>query len=440
MVGCAGGGEPAANGGGGGGGGGGGTGRVGSTVNLLGQNGVVPPGLVDVYLLPGQGRNPGDKTVSISLVRLLNGTASGDFSDNQSPIIMPMDLFNVQSVPINAGVQGPQAVSVNLTDLQFGLDWISREDDFGNQTRFNADGTGGAIRGSTINILGSLGVTAFPGRISALQLNMNGSMVDETVNGSGTVTRLDFNENTFTNANINPSTGKINSFLSDYMEFDISAVAGKPTLMSPSVAGLPAQRVFISGDSYALSVKDPVNVNGSAGVFEVLTKFGTFEGFFRAASPTTQLKTYELKQADPSQVPALRLITALKGIYRDFTEVISNASNFEFITFPKTGDGTKQEIAIVSRTGSTISNMWFGTADFLTKKFRVYPIKNVQPASTANEVTGTLSGFANASNSLINTGGANWWQSVRYGNYSFDTAPAGVPADKRSGSFLVFRS
>lgn len=284
-------------------------------------------------------------------------------------------------------------------------------------------------------------ITAFKGRNTAVQLKLHDAMIDETING-GVVTNLDFNPATFVAENTNPETGKVTGHLSDYICFDISSVPNKPTLASPSVAGQPAQRVFMSGDSYALSVKDPLGVNGSAGVFEVLTKFGTFEGIFRPEeSAVTRIKSYELKQADPSQVPALRLITALKGIYRDLGQVVSNLKGFEFITLPKTGDGPKQEIAIVQRNATgTITMMWFGTADFSTKTFRVYPIRNVQPASVAGELTGTFTGFANSSGTAVPSAGTDWWQAVREGTYKFNGTPAGIPAANRTGRYLVFRA
>jgi hypothetical protein len=432
LVGCAGGGAPAPAGGGGGGGGGGGAG--GSRVNLNGASGTIPPGLLDVYLLPGQSRAPGSKTVDIDVMRFLAGSTQAEDA-LAGPIRLKLDAFNVQSRAINTDngqSLGSRPSSITFDSLEMSFQQMFREDDGGNQVSF---------AGQSLAFPGNFQVTTFPGRVTAVQLFMNDAMVDETTNAGGNVTGLNFNEAAFIAANTNPETGKITGFLSDYVAFDLSAIppSARPTMLSDGGAGRPASFVYLSGDSYALSEKDPKGVNGSNGVFEVLTKFGTFEGFFRPMDATTQRKTYELKQADPSVVPDLRLITALKGIYRDSSEVLANLGTFEFITLPKSTDGPRQEIAVFTRTGTSITAMWFGTADFATKTFRVYPIRNVQPASTVGELRGTFSNFLDKNGAVVNTGAANWWRAVRSGTYTFNAGATGIPAGNVTGRFLVFR-
>jgi hypothetical protein len=433
LVGCAGGGEPAAGGGGGGGGGGGIT--PGSRVNLNGASGTIPPGLIDVYLLPGQSRVPGSKVVDVDVMRFLSGQYQAE-NALAGVLRLKLDAFTVQSREINTDdgqSLGNRPASITFSELRMEFQQRFRENDSGTLVGFG---------GQIMEFPDTFQVTTFPGRVTAVQLFMNDAMMEETTNASGFVTGLNFNESAFVAANTNPETGKITGFLSDYVAFDISGLpaAARPTMLSEGGAGRPASRIFMSGDSFALSEKDPKGVNGSAGVFEVLTKFGTFEGFFRpVASGQIPLKTYELKQADPSVVPDLRLITALKGIYRDHSEVLTGMTDFEFITFPKSTDASKQDIAIVQRAGTNITNMWFGTADYATRSFRVYPIRNVQPASTANELRGTFSNFRDKNGQLVAAGGADWWQSVRTGTYTFNVGTTGIPATNTSGRFLVFR-
>lgn len=427
LAGCAGGGDGVVNGGGGGGGGG----RDVSTVNLVASS-TIPPGLIDMYILPGQGRAPGSKTATIHTTDFFNDSgATTRFSGQLPPdTLIVLDQFNVYNRPISENNGAPQITyppSVLFDSLDIEFKEMTEEDDFGgittSPTEFDKISHGFLL-------------TTLRGRVSALQLKMHDAMF---VNSAGPGT-LDFDVNRFIFENTNPETGKITSFFSDLVDFDISAVPNKPKLESPSVAGQDAFHVYLGGDFYALSQKNAKGVAGSAGEFEILTKFGTFEGFFRPQDSTTLLKTYELKQADPSQIPPLRLITALKGKYRSVNEVTSNLKDFEFITFPKTGDGAKQEITVLQRTGGTITNMWFGTADYSTKTFRVYPIKNLQPASTAGELRGNLVGFADTNGNAVASSGANWWQNVREGTFAFTGAPAGIPAANRTGRFLVFRA
>lgn len=433
LVGCAGGGEPAAPGGGGGGGGGGGI-TPGSRVNLSGASGTIPPGLIDVYLLPGQSRVPGSKVVDLDVMRFIGGTRQAE-EPLAGVIRLKLDAFNVQSRAINTDdgqSLGNRPSSITFTDLRMDFQQRFRENDAGTLVAFGSQ---------FMEYTDDFQITTFPGRVTAVQLFMNDAMMEETTNAGGFVTGLNFNESAFVAANTNPETGKITGFLSDYVAFDISGLpaAARPTMLSEGGAGRPASMLFMSGDSFALGEKDPRGVNGSQGVFEVLTKFGTFEGFFRPIDATTQRKTYELKQADPSVVPDLRLITALKGIYREYSEVLAQMTDFEFITFPKSTDGSRQDIAIVQRAGNNITNMWFGTADYATRTFRVYPVRNVQPASTANELRGSFSNFRDKNGQLVAPSGANWWQSVRTGTYTFNVGTAGIPATNASGRFLVFR-
>ncbi len=441
LAGCAGDGAPAAGGGGGGGGGGGAVDQ--SFVNLNGTNGTAPPGLIDAYFLPGQGRAPGSITAFLSEFRLQNGSGEEAEYPLSVSLAIRLDNYNVQSRPFSADstfVPSPTETSRTFTDLRMtfqdrarpGLGFTRTADDGVTEVPYPNE-----IHAMTNQFL----VTAFRGRVTALQLRLHDAMMDLQTDAFGNVTDIDFNTAKFIAENTNAATGKVTGFLSDYVAFDISSVTDKPTLMAGTAAGTPASTVFMSGDSYALSIKDAKGVNGSDGHFEVLTNFGTFEGFFRPAAPVTFLKTYELEQADPTYIgPPLRLITALKGTYRNVDDVVNNMKAFEFITFPKTGDGARQEIAILQRAGSTISKMWFGTADYATKTFKVYPIKNLQPASVTGEIRGSFTSFKDKNGNAIATTGTNWWRNIRQGNFRFNGTPAGIPAANLTGRFLVFRT
>lgn len=404
-------------------------------MNLTGGASTVPPGLLDTYLLPGQSRVPGSKTVDIDVIRFLGGSFQAE-NPLDGVLRLKLDAFNVQSRAINAdnGQQlGIRPASTTFTDLRVEFQNMFREDNQGNLVGFG---------GQFLEFPNQFLVTAFPGRVTAVQLFMNDAMVDETTTGGGFVTDLTFNEQAFVDANTSPETGKITGFLSDYVAFDLRNIpaALRPTMLSEGGAGQPASWVYMSGDSYALSEGDPRGVNGSNGVFEVLTKFGTFEGFFRPPSQQIPLKTYELKQADPSVVPDIRLITALKGIYRNYTDVINSPGAFEFITFPKTGDTDRHDIAVLQRAGGNITAMWFGTADYTARTFRVYPIRNVQPASVAGELRGTFTNMTDKNGQLVNPAGGSYWQNVRGGTYTFNPGSAGIPAGNMTGSFFVFRA
>jgi len=262
------------------------------------------------------------------------------------------------------------------------------------------------------------------------------------INGSSAT----LNTDEFLLQNRNPETGKLRGQLADYIRFDISNVPNRPLMPSPlqfPPEESRASTVFASGDNWAIGDKNPRGVNGSNGLFVYLTQSSFFEGFYRPMDPTTQVRSYELKQADPSYVgPDIRLITALKGPYREIDQVFTNLHDVEFILMPKSGDGPKQDVVVLRRNGTTIVDMWFGTVDYNTggsPSFRIYPIRNLYPASTAGEIRGTLpaNDLIGAGNANVSIGQNNFWQQVRGGTFKFNaTPPSGLPA---SGDFVVFR-
>lgn len=411
------------------------TGRDAATVNLDPS----VPGFFDVYLLPGQGRAPGSITARIHVIRFISDL--GEIAEDPLPIDinLKLDGFNIQNRGFNTDdLQNPgppYPVSRTFDTLDLTFTGFQIEDDFGNQQDVPASPF-------QETFLDSGEFTAYRGRTTAMQFYMNDSMIDLSTQGPLTAS---LNRALFLDANRNPETGKMRGFLSDYLQFDISAVPNRPTMPSPlqfPPQESRASKVFATGDSFAIGDKDPRGVNGSNGLFVYLTPSSFFEGFYRPQDATTQVKSYELKQADPTVVGELRLITALKGKYRDYTEVFTNLHDTEFILLPKSGDGPKQDAIVLKRSGGTIVNMWFGTVDFSgsgSPTFRIYPIKNLYPASTAGEIRGTLpaNDLVGVGEQSVSIGTANYWRNVRYGTFKFDsTAPSGLT---KTGDFVVFR-
>lgn len=449
-IGCAGGGAPVGGGGGnnGGGGNGGGTGRV--AANPVGLDD--KPGYFDLYLLPGQGRAAGDMWANLHIFRLLQfGTNISAELDLPTDMKIQLNRFSIQnrgfnSEPSNAFGPYPNSKTYDTFDFGFGdnqpggsIQGIEVEDDLGNINQVT-------VSPAQETMINEFEASAFRGRTSAFQLYINDSMI---VFDTPNTAHLDVPA--FLAANRSPETGKVRSFLADHLRFDISAIpqAKRPTMPAPlqfPPEESTARSVFFSGDCYAIGDLNPRGVNGSNGLFVFLPPgVNFFEGFYRPQDPTTLVKTYELKQADPSVIGQIRLISALKGTYKDFHEGLTNLHSTEFILLPKTGDGPKQDCVVLSLNGQSIQDMWFGTVDYSgsgSPTFRIYPIKNLYPASTVGEIRGTLPvnnlegrGGATVSNSGVSS---KWWQDVRYGQYKFNTsAPAGLT---QTGDFVVYRA
>jgi hypothetical protein len=389
------------------------TGRATSSVNIPNR-----PGKLDVYLLPGQGRGIPYFTADVGHIDFTD--AQGFITALENPV--PPDLFlqlnglNAQNRRVNAAVPAPGSTSTAANSRTFPSIAL-------NFNEFLSDtGTGQVISPGFIESLPNTAfITSFQGRDSAVQIFLNDGMF----NFGATVT---FDPVQYHAQNDNPTTGKLTGFLSDYLKFDISHITNKPQLVNTPG---PAQCLMVSGDNFALSEKVPA-VGKTAG-FEVLTPFGTFPGIFSNTDPTTGIKSYTLQQPDPTvfQFPP-RMITALAGVYYDFTERVNVVDSTLMIAFPQTGDGAKQELVIVTSSGGVVSNLYFGTINYAAAggpSFTAFPIGDIQPANTAGQITGTLGGLG------VSTSVANWWQFVRSGTYTLKTG-SGVPA---SGHMIVYR-
>jgi hypothetical protein len=434
VIGCGGGGGNNGSnliGGGNGGGNGGATGNVtgGSTGRASGPINIQDrAGLIDVYYLPGQGRAPQYQTAFIAHTDFTDTNLQDTAAENPIPPIISLQLdgYNAQNRRVTANVPapgGPPAQSRLFNSFAIFYDHFEVADGSGNEP---ATYTGFVQSEDNKAFLSS-----FQGRNTALQLFLNDGMF--TFNQTdGTVT---FDDPQFLAQNTNPATGKVTGFLSDYLSFDISNVPNKPVLVNNPG---PASKVFVSGDNFALSKDKPIT-DPNTSDFEVLTPFGTYPGKFYLTDPIVNLKTYKLQQPDPRFPFPPRQITALQGIYNDFTERINSADAVLFIAFPKTGDGPKQDFVIVNRAGSKVNAMWFGTINYQAKgspSFNAFPIGDIQPASVAGKSAGVLSNLLDANGVAVNRSAANWWQNVRSASWAITSSGGGIPS---GGKMYVYR-
>lgn len=388
------------------------------------------PGLLDVYLLPGQGRANGSVTADIGNIVFIDSNGYDTTLENAltSDIFLQLDGFNAQNRHVNASVPSiesgaPQVQSRIFTDMSLEIRGVQVIDDQGGSKTYNGD---------TEDFGKILNITAFQGRTSAVQLLLNDGMINYNNNNSITLDRA-----AFIAANQNPATKKIQGFLSDYLMFDISHLpdSAKPMLASPDVAGTVAQKVYVSGDNYSLSQ------GGSSGVFETLYPSETVEGSFFPLDPVVNLRTYRLQTFDPRYIFPPRLITALAGTYYPYQERLVPQGSLLFATFPGTGDGSLQQLIIIQGSGGNITNMYFGNVNFASKPnptFSAYPIKDIQPASTAGQLKGILpaGSLVDKNHSAVSTSAANYWQSVRGGTFQFTNGSGTLPV---SGDFVVYR-
>jgi hypothetical protein len=270
-------------------------------------------------------------------------------------------------------------------------------------------------------------IRAFPGRQTAVTIRLDDTMLNLDEGGAPF-----FNQAVFEAANLNPDTGTINGFLSDYVMFDISgmSIPERPDFTS----GGSADRVYFSGDQIAISKLDPLN--SGHGAFSVLTPIGFVDGAYGPPTSIAPFGTYTLVQPDPRDLTGLNKITALQGIWRNLTDVVTGVGTFEVITFPNSKDDNKQDIVLVHRGGNgKIDELYFGEADLDAGTLQAFPIGQVDDGDASNDIAGTLTDLKDKNGNLTTDPSR-----VRSGHYTLTPGGGAVPASfSTSGRFIVFR-
>lgn len=414
-----------------------------------------PPGAVEVAYLTGQGRAPGDLTavvqtvsfqdnygvVSNPLAPLTDCVLSG-YTDNVVHLDVPF-----ASVPVPSRI----FTTFNLNFLQFNQETDSpQQGDYsvlGEPTQF-PEGFPASIR-------------VFPGRTTSLPVFIDDSMfsVDPVV-----ATQIDFNLNQFLLENGATSGNPMTGFLSDYVSFNLNKVpaASLPTLVSTptGVGTAPANRVFFSGDVYAVSSSasgvpnfEALTLNPMQPVGGNLGPAGTLNG---PAGTIPHAGTYSLLQLNPTDLTEMAKVIALQGIWRDSSSVLVQSNGTPLgagsyaVTFPSSSDNNFQEMVIFVQDGTTtsagvpnITNLYFGSIDLDAGTFSVYPVVDIMTGLTTGELDGTIPTNKAGTLEEYTAQGALTTSPdvVRSGNFMFNSASAGAAttAGLKNGTFYVFR-
>lgn len=405
MVGCGG----AGDGGGGttGGGPGGGTGGA-FSVNL--------PASTDVqvlYLSGDNRRSPGSQYVELGLIRLLNSDT--DFippTQSGSPIRLQLDGYSINSY--NFAVTLPTGTpfkTYNMFPLR--IDRVLEEDAAGDLTQVFL----GPFE--TVPAL-DVDFTLFPGRQVSLAVYLNNG--NTFVDGTG----FNFDRTEFERENYDPIDMRMNSFLSDFVAFDISSMAAsaRPQMNN----GAPAQKVFFSGDAIAMSA----GVD-TAGSFNMLFPATIDDGIIRNPIDLGGNRTpgaYTVVESDPRDPLGLGTITSLQGRWKDYTEVLNNTPDNALIVFPNSRRDLTMNAVLVRKAGGTVTALWQGVVRWdgvsTSAEVEVWSVDQIRSTDPAvNPAVGTVT---------VTVGTADQPSS---GSYSFTTPPAGFPF-ATTGSFLVF--
>ncbi len=238
-----------------------------------------------------------------------------------------------------------------------------------------------------------------------------------------------------------------NGVLSDYLSFDISAMA---TADKPSIASVVGQRVFFSGDTYGVAD------GTSSGKFYQLTKDlsatppylpGTFNTntsigtTYSLPSDSTSFLpgTYALDQIDPSDPSFAKRILSLQGMFRDYTKMIKSADNQLANTFPSSSDDNVQDIVLLKKSATTgkIIDFYYGYIDFEAREFFLNPINTIVQATPTTVYHGTIN-----PTKLYNGAGqiTNNERAIRSGVLALDTPLTFKDGTiTTGGTFIVYR-
>lgn len=426
------------------------------------------PGELSVNFLTGAGRAVGDYTAIIRRIVLRD-----DFGEVETTIAPELSL------QLNGYTQQIARLSVPTTSSRFFQNFTLeikelRVDNGSPFPDVYPSGTNAPLVStefpSSIRIL--------PGRSTSVQVRLDETMFDIFAVDPDPI----FQEDIWRAVNLveNPVQGidTLNGFLSDYIMFDLSAMSSldRPE-MSDATA---ANRVYFSGDFLALST------GGSSGAFEVLTPLGFISGNY---SPIVNLPgpngnkppfgSYLLTQADPrdddpsdNDFPGstVHQITALQGTYYQLSDVVGGLTSFEMITFPRSQERlvfdtqlnqdvlrelSVQDVVLIKRSGSTITNMYFGEIDFGANQgdpttIRAYPIGQMDDGDAHNEIEGVVSDFKSVNGSSVSLNvddslRASQIQKIGSGTFTLQSGTdpiygGALPGDFPStGRFLVFR-
>jgi hypothetical protein len=423
---------------------------VGLASVLLGNK----PGQIEVSFLTGQGRSTrevGDLLATMGVT---------EFADTNGEIVRPilqpapkvlLNGYQNQIFRVNADVlsiiQPDTGRPLNSRLFQ---NYTLQVQDI-RQTLSGGNRTFGSVENLPQDYSTSLRV--FPARFTSLPVFINDGQF-EFVQRPGPdpdifETVAVFLNDSFRSDNSLDVSPRLPSFLSDYLAFDVSGLSAddRPQLST----GEAASRIYFSGDTYAMSQ------GGERGLFEAINTNGFDPGDPAASliegrfAPAGQLGvttpsglgstpgTYSLIQPDPSDPFAIARITSVQGIWRDYKKMLRNMNGTLVITFPSSLDGEEQDVLFIRQTvqndgngntvSATIQSVYYGNINLGSREIRVYPLRNLNSASTDGEVVGQVTA------ALTRDGVPTTLPAlVRQGTYSIT-----LPGFPSTGNFVVYR-
>lgn len=259
-----------------------------------------------------------------------------------------------------------------------------------------------------------------PGRQLTIQMYLNdASLYHDPVND------VVFDQAVFNTENGLDTNPYLQAFFSDMVSFPLTGVTNKPLMAS----GGTADKFMVSGDAKGIA-----RGVGGAGSFDLFSPNFVESGVLTNPVPLpdgTLPGSYTVLEPDPSVIPPTIVnISALQGSWHDYAEMISNVGSQALIIFPTTNANGLHTAVMIKRSGSTITDLWFGRATLNNGNtpgtLELWSVDQVTAGTENNKATGVLTNVTFADSVL------------KDGDYTIASPPAGFPFTA-SGTFAVFR-
>lgn len=421
------------------------------------------PASVRYAFLTGAGRAGDVEVASVRSMEVIDnlGTESSSIQARN----LTLTAFESQQIPTTIGLRQLASrkfdqVNLNIFEYRFVSGTV-------NQT-FNA------IEGAPALV--SADVRVFNGRSTLIPIYLDPEVIniEQRTIGGLPVDVAVFDPTRFDAINRIPSdTVSLRSYVSDYVCFDVSAM---PTGSRPLLTnGQRANRIFFSGDGYAMGAGDPANGGTTGAPFELVLPEGQGASIIGRYSAPALLPggiagsvtpgSYTTLGADPTDLstvdPSLvRKITNFQGEWRNhFSQRLNPTTGaieelgyfrdphaFEAFSIPGSDDSDRQDVMFMTQTVTTnpngtksvsITNLFWGFVDLGSNTFSIFPLSELPTAEGATgtipgEIRGRVTGkFTSSGTSTVSE------VQTRYVQFEFiDTPPAGMPTN---GFVVVLR-
>ncbi|MBS1709800.1 MAG: hypothetical protein JSS65_13895 [Armatimonadetes bacterium] len=371
----------------------------------------------NIVILSGQGRrSSGDNHATFNIFRWGQGQLNivptvfqGSLSGIDCNLGLPSMNNTVFTEDLGEGVAAKSFTTLLMEVWDYAV-----EDQFGNVVSQYA--AHGGLPVSLPNL--PINATLVAGRQTTIQTYLN----DSSISMAGP--NIVFDQAGWNNDNLPGGLTALPGFLSDFVSFDLTPMA--PSERPNMQLGGAADKAMFTGDQTGLALG-----TNSVGSFDLYSTSFVESGVLtppKVLGGAPAPGTYNVLEPDPRGTPpTAALVAAVQGIWRPYTDVLTNVPAFTMLILPTTNANGQHQVVAFNKSGTGVSALWYGTATLSgtsSGTVTLHPIKELgAPTTTA---TGTLGTFTVSGGIVVD------------GKFTMSAPPSGWPFPA-TGDFVVFR-